>query len=407
MARETSLRPRKDPPSRSICARCARSGAVPKSPAWGATPPSATAFSSCTSPRTTRPRQGSFSVGAMRVEERGRRAVEAVLHPERARGPAGGPASSNGAPAHPLQDVAEQDDPEVAVDGLRAGLVGEVERHDPLEVRRLALDLLVERRPPQQPAGVREEVPHRDLLLGGAGERREEGVHAGVEVELPLVHQDHRQGRRDHDLGQAGEVVDRVGGDLGRARVVGEAAEGAQVDERPVAAHGEDARRGRPGRRPRPARPRRRRRALRGGSPEVRRSRMRSADTVPTAYLPAITAAAARPPRNQARRDGGSSRPRAHREPLARPPAGPRAPATTRSAKASLAEPPQVARRQGLVREEDDAARPGLARERHLLDDAGEVEAVRPDPRPDRRRRRPRARAPTRPGRWKSRLSGV
>jgi hypothetical protein len=64
---ETIRRPAYTPPSSIIWAKRARSPAVANSPACGAMPPIAYAFSSCTTPRRTPPRQGSSSVGAMRA----------------------------------------------------------------------------------------------------------------------------------------------------------------------------------------------------------------------------------------------------------------------------------------------------------------------------------------------------
>ena len=134
-------------------------------------------------------------------------------------------------PAQALEDVAEEDDAEVAVDGLRPRLVGEVHRHDPLEVGGLALQLLVERRPPRQAAGVGEELAHAHPVLGRPREAGKNERHAGVEVEPALVDEHHGERGRDDHLRQAGEVVDRVGAHLSRARVVGEPPERPQVRE--------------------------------------------------------------------------------------------------------------------------------------------------------------------------------
>ena len=54
-------------PSRSEWAKSSTPSMVPKSPAWPEAPPSAKAFSSCTSPRITRPRQVQRSVAAQSV----------------------------------------------------------------------------------------------------------------------------------------------------------------------------------------------------------------------------------------------------------------------------------------------------------------------------------------------------
>jgi hypothetical protein len=79
---------------------------------------------------------------------------------------------------------------------------------------------------------VREQLAQRDPVLGATREFREKAAHLRLEVELALVHEHHRERRGHHDLGQAGEVVDRVGDDGRGGRVVREPAESAQVNER-------------------------------------------------------------------------------------------------------------------------------------------------------------------------------
>ena len=142
---------------------------MPKRPAWGAMPPRAKAFSSWTSPRSTRPRQGSFSVGAMRGEQLGRRPEDRVLHPE---GLEDAPPRERveRLARHPLEDLAEQDHAQVAVERLRARLVDEVHGLDALEVGLLALELLVERHPPVEARGVGQQLRDGDLVLGPAAE---------------------------------------------------------------------------------------------------------------------------------------------------------------------------------------------------------------------------------------------
>src|SRR5574340_342005 len=63
------------------CATASTARAVPNNPAWPATPPSAKAFSSWTSPRNVRPRQGSSSVGAIAsVDPDGGASIESGPH---------------------------------------------------------------------------------------------------------------------------------------------------------------------------------------------------------------------------------------------------------------------------------------------------------------------------------------
>ena len=61
-----------------------------------------------------------------------------------------------------------------------------------------------------EPRVMREELPHRDLLLAGADELREIGLYRGVEAESPLIVEDHRGGGGRDDFGEGGEIVDRL-----------------------------------------------------------------------------------------------------------------------------------------------------------------------------------------------------
>ena len=96
------------------------------------------------------------------------------------------------------------------------------------------------------PDGMREQLADRDAVLVPAAKARKEARDARVEVELAFVHEHHRERRGDDDLRQAREVVDRVGPCLGRALVVREPAERAQVRERAEAPDGQHRARKRP-----------------------------------------------------------------------------------------------------------------------------------------------------------------
>jgi hypothetical protein len=152
-------------------------------------------------------------------KERGRGVISGVLHAERFEYPFQSKALQR-LPRHPLQHLAEQHHPKVAVDRLRARLVREIHRDDPLEVRRLRLQLLVERRPPVDPRRVREELRDRHLLLPAALEPRDEVRDLLPEVELAFVDEDHRHRRGQDHLGQAREVVDGGSARFGRAGFV-------------------------------------------------------------------------------------------------------------------------------------------------------------------------------------------
>ena len=140
-----------------------------------------------------------------------RRAVAGLGHRQRLEDPDAGQLVE-GRPAELLQDVTEQDQPEVGVDHLRRRLVVQVHLEDPLEVGLLAAQLLVERGPPQQPPGVGQELAHDDPVLRSPAEPGHERPHRGVEVEPALVDEAHRHRGGGHDLGEAGQVEDRVGG---------------------------------------------------------------------------------------------------------------------------------------------------------------------------------------------------
>ncbi len=146
----------------------------------------------------------------------------------------------------PFQDLAQEDQAQVAVERLAARLVDQLHPLDPLDVGGLALELLVERRPPVDARGVGQQVAHGDPVFGAAGEAGQEVPHRLVEVEPSLVDQDHRHGGGGDHLGQAGEVVDRVGGDRRRVRSVGEAAVGPQMGQSAPAPHRQHGARERP-----------------------------------------------------------------------------------------------------------------------------------------------------------------
>ena len=151
-------------------------------------------------------------------EQRRRGQVRRVLHAERLEQPRARE-RVDVLPGHALQDLAEQQHAEVAVDGLGARLVDEVHGQDALEVGVFALQVLVEGRPPVDAGRMGQQVPDRDLVLGPAVELGQERGDGLVDVELALVHQDHGHRRGDDDLGEAGQVVHRVRAD--GSRIVG------------------------------------------------------------------------------------------------------------------------------------------------------------------------------------------
>ncbi len=86
-----------------------------------------------------------------------------------------------------------------------------------------------------------EQVADGDRLLARARKQRQEVLHLLVEIEAPLVHQDHRHGRRGNHLGQTCQVVDRRRFDCPCILVVGKATEGIEVHEGPSIPHGQNA----------------------------------------------------------------------------------------------------------------------------------------------------------------------
>jgi hypothetical protein len=91
-------------------------------------------------------------------------------------------------------------------------------------------------------------MPDRDLVLGPAAKLGQERGDGLVDVELALVHQDHRHRRGHDDLGEAGQVVHRVRADGSRIVVVGEMAKRLQVREHAVLPHRDHRPRERAGR---------------------------------------------------------------------------------------------------------------------------------------------------------------
>jgi len=87
------------------------------------------------------------------VRPRGQRTIEGVLHAER-REDAAAHESVERLTGHPLQDLAQQDDAEIAVFLGAAGRRHQRHGLDALEVGARPLDLLVERRPPVDARGM-------------------------------------------------------------------------------------------------------------------------------------------------------------------------------------------------------------------------------------------------------------
>jgi hypothetical protein len=172
--------------------------------------------------------------------KRRRRTVTRVVHPQRAEDallrerleiPAG----------HALEHLAEQDLAQVGVDRLRPRLEERVHGLDVAEVGVLALQLLVQVRDASGlSAGVREQVAHGDLVPEPALEIGQERRHRLVEIELPLVDEDHRHGGGHDDLGQAGQVVDRLLVHGSGVRVVRQLAVRLQEDEGAIPARRRD-----------------------------------------------------------------------------------------------------------------------------------------------------------------------
>ena len=139
------------------------------------------------------------------------------------------------------QDLAQKNDAEVAVLVIGPRLVDQLHLLNALEILLGALKLFVERGPPVDAGAVGEQVTDGDLLLARALEERQEVLHLCLEIEAPLVDHDHRHGGRGDHLGQTGQVVDRVLFDLRCILVVGEPAEGMDVNQGSTMPDGHDA----------------------------------------------------------------------------------------------------------------------------------------------------------------------
>ena len=77
--------------------------------------------------------------------------------------------------------------------------------------------------------------------LPGPCEERQVVLHFFVEIETPLVNHDHRHGGRGDDLGQAGQIVDRVRFDCRCVLVVGKTPKGMEVRQGSSMSDGHDA----------------------------------------------------------------------------------------------------------------------------------------------------------------------
>jgi hypothetical protein len=140
--------------------------------------------------------------------ERIGRPEEGVVHPERAED-ALVEEDVERRPGDRLDDEAEQVGAEVGVDVARSG------DGDEVGLDRVAPRLLgaegdaPEVAPRREPRAMREELADRHRVLPAAGELGDVEADVRVEVETPLVEEDHRGRRRADDLRQRGQVVDR------------------------------------------------------------------------------------------------------------------------------------------------------------------------------------------------------
>ena len=84
------------------------------------------------------------------------------------------------------------------------------------------------------------------MLVRCAGEFRDDSRNRRFEIEQPALVKDHRHGGRGDDFSQRSKIEDVRGRDLGRRRIICEAAEGLEGDELSVEGNrdrtgGEDA----------------------------------------------------------------------------------------------------------------------------------------------------------------------
>ena len=149
------------------------------------------AFSSCTSPRSTRPRQGSSSVGAIRASpprsaDSGLRSCRAAERP----GAASSESSRSWYTASTawVRTIAPRSEYDLRRAGRRAqrGAVGQGEGLRP------GLRLPEQRPPGGQAARVGQQQADGDPLLSCAGECRHVSLHRCIQLQLPLVHGEHR-----------------------------------------------------------------------------------------------------------------------------------------------------------------------------------------------------------------------
>jgi hypothetical protein len=137
-----------------------------------------------------------------------------------------------------LDDEAQEIGAEVGVDVARPGDVGEF-GSDRVAARLLgAVRDAPEIAPRRESRAVREELPDRHRVLPPAGELGDVVADVGVEVQQPLVEEDHRGRRRADDLRERGEIVDRRRRiDRGARRRPVEMPEAALPDRLPLAPH--------------------------------------------------------------------------------------------------------------------------------------------------------------------------
>jgi hypothetical protein len=133
--------------------------------------------------------------------------------------------------ADPLDDFAEQEKVDVAVDEARAGRRGRNFLDRQLDGRVLAGPHVAEIDVRPQAGHMREQMADGDIGLAVPFETRDERRDAIDQANLPVLDQHHHAGGRGHDLRQRSEIEHRVEGHRLAGRHQGAVADGLLVHD--------------------------------------------------------------------------------------------------------------------------------------------------------------------------------
>ena len=111
---------------------------------------------------------------------------------------------------HALDDLRQEDSPEVGIAVVIAGRVLELHTVDALQCTICFGGFQIQRGPTWETRRVGQQVPHEDSVFASARELGHVIHDAAVDIQGAVGHQKHCGGGQSDDLGEAGEIVNGV-----------------------------------------------------------------------------------------------------------------------------------------------------------------------------------------------------